>query len=91
MVVSNDVLDDQLQACSGGIDPTSESVLSIRIKTRFVGRKRDGIPSEAHGGWEKMRRTTSHDRGASNSTYASHRQVASLVISLRRNRGIELS
>jgi hypothetical protein len=27
MVVSNDVLDDQLQACSGSVDPTSESVL----------------------------------------------------------------
>ena len=37
MVVSNDIFDDQLQACSGGIDPTSEPVLSIRIKHAFWG------------------------------------------------------
>jgi len=36
MVVSNDVFDNQLQACSGSVDPTGESVLQIRIKTRFV-------------------------------------------------------
>ena len=37
MVVSNDIFDDQLQACSGSIDPTSEPALSIRIKHAFRG------------------------------------------------------
>ena len=48
MVVSNDVFDNQFQACCGSINPTGESVLEIRIKVRFA-REGIAVPSEAHG------------------------------------------
>ena len=83
MVVSNDVFYDQLQACCRGIDPTSESVLSIRIKTRFVERERGGMAYPVKPmGVGKTRRTTSHDHDASNSLLPT--AVATLVFSLCR-------
>jgi len=56
MVISNDVFDNQFQACSGSVNPTSESVLQIRIKTRFVGMGESegtAVPGEAHAGCGK--------------------------------------